>query len=464
MDEFWICQHCRSLNRVGVGRCYHCKQKFGSKPKDAPAVARGAGAMKGAPPPAALPGGGGASKRSDAPAYLSRPVALTPPPIRGESGSFSDAYRNAAIPVAKESRFHRPHPLAPVGMRVAWALAMRQTVSVWWLGYLTAGLLTLVLIVSVLLVGTVGSTAMDALQTGSITGAWAKLDAGHQLSVEVLAIALAALGASSLTCFSLFIGLSTHNAPGLGAQMPILTPYRAGTCWLGVLWAQVRLAVGLLVPAVLFWIGYPLPGAIAAVVFLEIGERHLDDAFGWLSRPSRHLPDLYHKLGVQTKGSSPMVAAWSVCFRAANAFFIMACALPLIGQGIVAAAALAQQPQATIWQTSGLGPAQMGIALIVGSFVAWLAVSIALLVPITIELVERQRTRKTLVRVGRARPWSGRPEAAGAGGGQGVSAEADNRLYDPYGPLNDADQASLYSPSTTPSSLWSDAPDDDSPG
>jgi hypothetical protein len=459
VDEFWVCQHCRSLNRVGTGRCYHCKQKFGSKPKAAPTLSRNAGTPP--PPSVSLPGGRGVPSHPDAPpAYLSRPVAVTPPAAIAEHGSYSEAYR--VQEAAKAQRFHRPHPLAPLGRRVAWALAMRQSVSISWLGYITAGMLTLVLILLVLLAGTAGSTAMSALQAGSVTSAWAKLDSGHQMSVEVLAIAVAALAFLSTIFFSIFIGLSTHNAPGLGSQMPILSPYRASTCWWGVIWVQLQLALGLLVPSLLFWTGYALPGAIAAVIFLEIGSRHLDDPFGWLSGPSRHLPDLYNKLGMEGRGGSPMAATWAACFRAASAFFILSCALPLVGLVILSVAVVAQQPNFTIWQASGLGPAQMGIAVIVGSFVAWLTASIALLVPITIELVERQRTRKTLVRVGRARPWIAHGTAgASAGAGQ---AAASNQPYDPYGPLDDQDQASLYSPSTTPSSPWSDGDDESSPG
>jgi hypothetical protein len=47
--------------------------------------------------------------------------------------------------------------------------------------------------------------------------------------------------------------------------------------------------------------------------------------------------------------------------------------------------------------------------LLVASFIGWSIASIALLVPLTFGLMQRQRTRKTLVRVGRARSWVGRP-------------------------------------------------------
>jgi hypothetical protein len=53
------------------------------------------------------------------------------------------------------------------------------------------------------------------------------------------------------------------------------------------------------------------------------------------------------------------------------------------------------------------------VALLVVSLVAWTAGAVGLLVPITLGLVRRQRTRKTLVRVGRSRSWVARPGEGG---------------------------------------------------
>ena len=36
VDEFWVCAHCRSLNRAGTSKCYSCREKYGSKPKEVP--------------------------------------------------------------------------------------------------------------------------------------------------------------------------------------------------------------------------------------------------------------------------------------------------------------------------------------------------------------------------------------------------------------------------------------------
>ena len=444
MDEFWVCAHCKSLNRAGQGRCYHCKQGYGSKPKEVGVISRA-----GATPPVALPGGLSAPEGGPGePQYRSRPVAVPPPSTPGMS--FSEQYRTVAVEAEKAKQFHLPSPLAPIGRRFSGWLATRQTVSVRWLGYLTAGLLTLLLIVGVLLVATISPSAMSALQTTSPGDALANLDAGRLTSIATLGIAFGVLCLLSLTCFSVFMGLSTHNAPGLGAAAPGLTPYQAGTCWFGVLRAQVLLALGLLVPAVLFWYGYAPLGAIAAIVFLEMGQRRLDDPLGWLTKPTHLLTNLYARLGIQNSSGSPIAFAWSVCFRVANILWVIVWSLLLLGVIIVAISAVIERPEIRGWQTSGLGPSQMAVALVIGSAVAFLAASIGLLVPVTIELVERQRARKTLVRVGRAQPWADRPAPVVQRGPE------RGGLYDPYGAAEDDDQASLYSPSTTPSSPpWS---------
>jgi hypothetical protein len=456
VNEFWVCGHCKSLNRAGAGRCYHCKEKFGTQPKDVDTVNRNA------PPPAPPP-------RYEPPGPntllgVPRHDPSLPPPVSTPPGaSFSETYArtgysgSAAAAPAKRHLLGLPNLTGPIRRRAGWALAMRQTVSVGWLGYLTAGLLTLLLLVGVLVVGTLAPVAQNALQTGSITTAWGQLDAGHQFTVQALSIAFGAIGLLCLLCLSIFVGLSTHNATGLGAEMPLLTPYRAGVCWLGVLWAQTRIALGLVVPAVLLWLGYTLPGLIAALVAVELAQRRLDDPFGWLTRPYRHLPDLYHKLGTSGRDRSPIVSLWSGCFRAANLTAMVVSALPLAAVLITTGSTLAQRPTPQLWQDSGYGPAQTAIAVLVVTLVAWTAGTIGLLVPITIEIVERQRTRLALVRAGRARPWATRSPVIESPRGT-ESPHSPGAVYDPYARTYEEpeDQASLYSPSTTSSPPWSD--------
>src|SRR5664280_3135701 len=81
VDEFWVCQHCKSLNRSGTGRCYHCRQKFGSAPKPTAELNR----TSGAPGPTSMPTG--QLSVGPLPPYLARPTALgAPTPIDGSIG------------------------------------------------------------------------------------------------------------------------------------------------------------------------------------------------------------------------------------------------------------------------------------------------------------------------------------------------------------------------------------------
>lgn len=461
MDEFWVCQHCRSLNRAGTGRCYHCRQKFGTKPKEAAVIVRAAGVPTPAPfPPGAIGSSGavaigspmGGPTGDDLPEYLSRPVALAPTPVRDFSAPAAQA--------KPERQLRRPSLTGWIRRRIARSLAARPSVPVWFVGYLAAGLLTVLLLDGALIVTTMTPVARTALQTGSLTSAWAQVDTGHQWTLEVMAVAFAVIGVLALLFFSVFLGLSTHNASGLGAETPFLTPYRAGTCWAAVLWTQARVAVGLLVPAALFALGYPLPGLIAALIAVELAQRSMDDPFGWLTNPSRHLPDLFTKLGISGSNSSLLGTAWSVCFRVANVLAIVVYAVPILALVAIAIAAVSSHADLLPWPSSGAGPFQLAIAAVVALLVLATSGAIGLLVPLSIELVERQRTRKTLVRVGTPRPWVAR-----LGNVSAPAPGAGPTRYDPYERSDDQapDQASLYSPSTTSSFPWEDEVSEEAP-
>jgi hypothetical protein len=389
---------------------------------------------------------GGQMSVAPLPSYLTRPAALgTPPPGDGSIGSSRKSRRG----------FHRPHLADPIRKRISWALVTRQSVSVSALGYATAAMLSLVVLDGLLLVASARSTALDALQSGSPQTAWGQLDPVQQETLQVLAIAFAAIGTVTLLCFSVFVGITTHNAPGLGAQTPLLTPYRAGVSWFRGLLTQAGLAFGLLAPVALVWLGYMIPGLVLGIVVLEIAQRRLDDPFGWLARPSRHLSDLYLSLGIDGAPSALVITIWSVCFVALNALAIATFALPLVGLVSSVASTLTREPDLVAWQASGYGPAQMGIAVLVGSLLVSAAGTVGLLIPITVGLVRRQRTRQTLMRVGRARPWAIRPEASA------LPVQPAQTLYDPYD--RPEDQASLYSPSTTSSPAWSEGASEEPP-
>jgi hypothetical protein len=408
VDEFWVCQHCKSLNRYGSGKCYGCKNKLGSKPKEVETLNRSGGARKPVPPVSTPNVGAG---QSPVP-YLARPVALTPMGVSG---------RNNPPP-----ELHRRNPIGAVRQRLARSLALRQSATVTWLGYLTALLLTLVVLGGAVLVMGLTPVASHLLQYLNPSEAWSQLTASQQGTLQALGIGVAILATASLICFSMFLGLTTHNAAGLGADQPLLTPSRAGWSWASALWAQTRIAVGLIVPAMIIWKGYTIPGLIAMIVAVEIAQRHMDDPLGWLTRPARHLPDLYAKLGVEASITSPLASLWSISFRIANLLFIAIAALPALALAVYTASTLSGQTEAVGWQTGGIGPGQLAIAILAGCLVGLAFGSLAMLVPITLGLVQRQRTRKTLVRVGRSRSWVARP-------GEGSYATAGTSRDDLYG-------------------------------
>jgi hypothetical protein len=250
----------------------------------------------------------------------------------------------------------------------------------------------------------------------------------------------------------------------------------------------------LIVPAALIWRGFAIPGLVAAIVAIEIAHRHLEDLGGWLARPGRHLPDLYVKLGVGGSISSPLASFWLVCFRIANVLLVVCSTVPALLLSAFVALAIADRSDVVIWQATGLGPAQLGVAVLAVVALGSSALCVALLVPVTLGLTQRQRTRRTMVRVGRSRSWVARPGEGGYAPGSPTLAtryaeyDDEDRIVErvpsygdsaagfpgPGGPgfggpgfggprFGDAvqgapDQASLNSPSTTSSFPWSEDP------
>jgi hypothetical protein len=412
VDEFWVCQHCRSLNRAGSGKCYSCHNKYGSRPAAAAAVNPHAGALTTSPPAPAAPARPappvpdfGAASRAPANPFT-RPAAL--PPV-------------AARPAGPTTR-RSLNPVAAIRRRIASSLSMRQSVSVAVLGYVTAALIAAALLVAAVLAMALRPTVFHLLQHADPGAAWAELAAGQQAALQTLAIALAVVGTLALLLFSAFVGLTTRNAPHLGTEPLLLLPSRAATCWVSGLWTLARIGVGMIVPAALVWRGYAIPGLIAGIIAVEIAHRHLDDAGGWFDRPARHLPDLYAKLSLEGTPSSTIASLWSICFRLANLTAVALFAIPALAVALSQAATVAGRSDIVTWQSSGLGAAQLTVALLVISLFGWMAITTALLVPMTVGLVQRQRTRRTLVRVGRARSWVARPGEGEYGGAQAQTA------------------------------------------
>jgi hypothetical protein len=418
VDEYWVCQHCRSLNRASSGRCYSCGAKFGSKPKEAAPTKRNQPAPGAPPPPPPSPPvsfaqrsnpSQGSSGPSEPPAYLSTPVAVQPAPYLTETRQGG----------------RLPNVLSPIETRVSRALAVRPVVSVAGLGYATALLLITLFVAGGLMTLTGLHGATYALQHADLPGGWNQLTTDQKGLIETMAFSVAVISLATLLFFSLFIGLSTHNTSGLGAEATLLTPRSGGTVWFRLVWVQVRLGVGILLPTLLVWYGYQLPGLIVAVIVVEIAQRHVDDMLDWLDRPARHLPDLYRKLGVQGARQPIVATMWAALFRTANLALVAAFAVAPLALSIDEAMK-ATGNELDVWRTSGYGPGQLAL----GAVFVVLAISSALCllatIAVTFGLVSRQRTRWTQARVGRSRSWLARPGegAYGAVGGARGAAMA----------------------------------------
>ena len=92
MEEFWVCHHCRSLNRASASKCYSCREKYGSRPKEgAPAVKN----ARVASPPTALPTMADFGAAAVQQPYLARPVALPSAVAAGSAVPGTPARREA---------------------------------------------------------------------------------------------------------------------------------------------------------------------------------------------------------------------------------------------------------------------------------------------------------------------------------------------------------------------------------
>jgi hypothetical protein len=397
VGQYWVCQNCKSLNRAGAARCYSCKQNYGSKP-----VVAGSSAPE-PPRPVAPTARQDLSLGQVPPAYISRPLAPAPGP---------SSYSMAAAIAAAEARRGPAGPITVIKRRVARSLAAHPIVGVRNIGYLAALLIVAALAAAIALVVLALPVALDLLRNADAPHAWGRLPADRQSLLIALSAATVIVGLFALLFFSLFMGLSTHNAPALGADMALLTPYAAGVSWLRAIWRHLQIAFCATVPTVIVWIGYTIPGLIVAIVFVELTLRRLEDPWGWFRGPNRHLPDLYAKLGTEGSMESLTASIWAVCFRVANSLAVLLWLLPplaLVANVVAKAAGHASIPG---WQAGGIGPLQGAVAAVAAATLLTGAISMLLLVPLILGFVRRQKARRELVRLGRARSWVGGKPAA----------------------------------------------------
>jgi hypothetical protein len=110
----------------------------------------------------------------------------------------------------------------------------------------------------------------------------------------------------------------------------------------------------------------------------------------------------------------------------ANSVAILIFAAPMIVLTAWAIGQVTGHTDVITWQESGFGPVQLVAALLVANLIGWTFASIVLLIPLTVGLVQRQRVRRTLVRVGRSRSWVARPGEGSYAAGPVPTAQYDS--------------------------------------
>jgi len=290
---------------------------------------------------------------------------------------------------------------------VAWTLMFRQRyISAWKLGYVAAGLLFIAL-----------GAAVFATLVGVITVIRSRLDASTLDASQLVTIGAAELIflvvlLLAAVVHSVFLYLTSMNAPALGSGSPRFDPIRAAFWWIeSFLWG-LRAALAFVIPpflclAALGLVGFAL-GIVGLVFGLTLGLVWavcafwlLGDPISSLGRPSRLLHDLWTRLGVPGSPDSRIVTIWSAAwgtgcgvgcavsamiYIAIIAVVLAEVAAGLFGFDIVPA------PQSQIDLMAGIIDILVRVV-----FLAAEEIALYLLAMITIELSKRQRIREAWV-------------------------------------------------------------------
>ena len=284
---------------------------------------------------------------------------------------------------------------------VAWTLMFRQKyISAWKLGYLAAGLIFATLAVS----------AFTAVQTVVIVIVGSSLRAGGPNGGQVALLGvtgLASLGVGVLmvVVHSVFLCLTSMNAPALGSGSPRFDPARAAVWWIeSALWA-IRGGLAFVIPPMLAVFGLLIGGRIfglaIGVVWSICAFWLLGDPITNLGKPKRLLADLWDRLGVPGSANSRTVTLWSFAWGTARGISYLVSAMLFLAIIVLAFAGLfigmmgQEITPASQDQTILVGRLIADFILIV-EFVAD-GIGLYLLARVTLELARRQRTREEWV-------------------------------------------------------------------
>ena len=344
MQELWLCEACKSMNRSSSDRCYRCRA-----PRN----------------------------RATVPTVATRQpgVVLTP--------GLDEEHR-----------------------QLAWTLMLgRHYVSAWRLGYVAAAMLLLVVGAGALVV--VAELGMMLAQ-GSLVPIDPRSVSDPLLGLLVLVLAATGLATAvvhgaflGLTSMNLpGLGSGSPRFDPIRACIwwveSVLWAVRAGLAFVGPPLATL-LAMS---------IGGPIFGLPVGIVWAICAFMLLGDPITNLSKPGRLLKDLWDRLAVPGSPDSRVVGYWTGSWGAARGFdFAVAAVIYLTIIVLVVVNFFGGRFGISIGNSSG-GDIVFSLVLLVDVAVAvqWIADGIALLLlaRITIELANRQRARETWVFEGMA--------------------------------------------------------------
>ena len=358
MQEFWFCASCKSMNRAGSNRCYKCRA-VKEQATLATVAERGPG------------------------------VVLTP--------GLDDEHRE-----------------------IAWALMSgNRYVSAWRLGYVAATLIFVFLAMAVLFVPLVFIIVITSPE-----GAVAAFDADstRRAITAAVGLALVLVGLAMVVVHSIFLGLTSMNAPALGCGTPRFGAVRSGLWWIeSYLWTLWGVQTLWLVPYIIARAFGVLCGPIAAI-----------------GKPRRLLQDLMDRLGVPGAADSRLVGLWSMAWGMARGIDYATYLGPLVL--LIAAFFL-------YFSTSLIGieltPAPEGqvrtfaiilVALIVVGELAAEGAGLFLLGRITMEMSWRQRVRERWVLDGAAEAGPDMHAGSPSGASAAAAAAAQTPVTRPADP------------------------------
>ncbi len=268
MQELWVCERCRSLNRAHVKRCYRC----------------------------------GTTREG------------VPPPVREQPP--------APQPVA-------PAPRREVQLGVAPDVPVRYGyIPAWPLGYLSAALFGVVFLGLVAL----AACWISLLVSGVLLGPSPLSDDELVRPVLALGVVTVLAFLVGAVCHSVFLALADYDVPALGGGVPRYHPVRALFWWIEIgFWATLAgLVFNLPLMLVLFIFAFVLVlsslgilvGGVAFCFILYMISSIGFHPMQWLSWPQRLLSDLDGRLAVPGRPDSHLVTYLNMAWITANGVWI----------------------------------------------------------------------------------------------------------------------------------------------